>query len=319
MEKNKKIQILRGLAILAVVFIHTGNGGMCQVFCRPFINFAVGMFLFLSGYLTKIDRSDWYSLFIKRISKVLIPYVIWSVLYSLPHTTPKDLIVNLITARSSAMLYYIFVYIQFVLLTPLLGKLAKGKAQWVGWLVAPLSVLVFKYYWLLTGTHLNKYVSIAWGVSCLGWFTYYYLGLILGNGLLKKILPLRTVLVLWGLSFLLQMLEGYWWLLLGDNNCGTQIKLSSFLTTSLFLVISYYYLTEERIKLDSKVLLYLGDYSFGIFFIHMMMIRALKQVPLYNCVPFPVSSIIVLFVSFWVVYFGKKILGERISRWIGFV
>lgn len=319
MEKNKKIQVLRGLAIMSVVFIHTSNGGMCQVFCRPFINFAVGMFLFLSGYLTKIDRSDWHTLFEKRISKVLIPYVIWTILYSLPYTTPKELFLNLITSRSSANLYYIFVYIQFVVLTPLLGRLAKSKVQWVGWLIAPLSVLIFKYYWLLTGTHLNKYVSIVWGVSCLGWFTYYYLGLILGNGLLKKILLLRTVIVLFVLSFPLQMLEGYWWLLLGENNCGTQVKLSSFFTTSLFLIISYYYLIDERIKLNSKVLLYLGDYSFGIFFFHIIVIRVLKHVPLYNSIPFPISSIIVLFVSFWAVYFGKKILGDRVSGWIGFV
>lgn len=41
--KSYKIQVLRGIAIIAVVCIHnipnTENG---QILCRPFVNFAVG-------------------------------------------------------------------------------------------------------------------------------------------------------------------------------------------------------------------------------------------------------------------------------------
>ena len=56
MQKDNNIQILRGIAIVAVVFIHnTPAGG--QIICRPFLNFAVGLFLFLSGMLTK--TSTW--------------------------------------------------------------------------------------------------------------------------------------------------------------------------------------------------------------------------------------------------------------------
>ena len=51
-NKSAKIQALRGLAIIAVVFIHTTPGGMAQVVCRPFLNIAVGLFLFLSGMLS---------------------------------------------------------------------------------------------------------------------------------------------------------------------------------------------------------------------------------------------------------------------------
>ncbi|MBE6415576.1 MAG: acyltransferase [Akkermansiaceae bacterium] len=50
--KDANIQLLRALAIIAVVFIHTCPHGMEQVIFRPFINFAVPLFLFLSGYLT---------------------------------------------------------------------------------------------------------------------------------------------------------------------------------------------------------------------------------------------------------------------------
>lgn len=56
--ESKKIQILRGLAIIAVVFIHNTPGGLAQVFCRPFLNFSVGLFLFLSGMLSDAGRYD---------------------------------------------------------------------------------------------------------------------------------------------------------------------------------------------------------------------------------------------------------------------
>ena len=50
-EKSYKIQMLRGLAIIAVVVIHNIPSELAQVWCRPLVNFAVGLFLFLSGFL----------------------------------------------------------------------------------------------------------------------------------------------------------------------------------------------------------------------------------------------------------------------------
>ncbi len=73
-NQSGKIQILRGIAIIAVVFLHNTPTGIIEVFCRPFTNFAVGLFLFLSGLLTSKDR--WNPQ--KRITKVIIPYVIWT-------------------------------------------------------------------------------------------------------------------------------------------------------------------------------------------------------------------------------------------------
>jgi len=177
--KNNTIQIFRAFAIIAVVIIHTTPLGYWQVYCRPFINFSVATFLFLSGYLTKIENDNWGAFYKKRIVRVLVPYTIWTIFYTLASLHPEKLPVNLLTAKAAGPLYYIFVYIQFVLLTPLLGKLAKSKYQFLGWLIAPLSVIAFKYYSLLTGQELNSYIKLIWSDACLGWFTFYYLGLLL--------------------------------------------------------------------------------------------------------------------------------------------
>ena len=134
--------------------IHTTPAGEWQVFCRPFINFAVATFIFLSGYLTRADNEDWASFYRRRIVRVAIPYVIWTVIYSIPDimsTGFSALAKNLLSANANASLYYIFVYIQFVLLTPLISRLARSRFRALGWFIAPVSVLLFRYYGLFTG------------------------------------------------------------------------------------------------------------------------------------------------------------------------
>lgn len=320
--KNNRIQILRGIAIIAVVCIHTCNGGMWQVVCRPFLNFAVAMFFFLSGYLTDIDNDNWPSFFKRRTKRVIIPYIIWTVLYTFPHLTPGNLLYNLLTTRASGTLYYIFVYIQFIFLTPLIGRMAKGKHQWIGWIITPVSVLIFKYSRFIWNPSSN-YTSLIWDISCLGWFIYYYLGLLLGNHLIHKSFNLSRLLIYFLISIPVQMLEGYGWLLAGDSNCGTQLKLSADLTSSLFLLISYCYLNYSKLHTPAHaqvtILSRFGDYSFGIYLVHIMIMRALYHIPLYAVIPFPINSVIVLFLSAGLVYMGRKCLSDNINKWIGFI
>lgn len=195
--KNTKIQILRAVAVIAVVLIHTCKGGYYQVFCRPFINFAVALFIFLSGYLTKLDNHDWVKFYIRRIGRVLIPYIIWTILYTLPSTNVKEYIFNLATTQATPTLYYVFVYIQFVILTPLLGRLAKSKYYWIGFVVAPLSILCYKYPIIMYDLQPKGYINLLWEVSCLGWFTYYYLGLLLGNRIIIRSYNIKSLVLLY--------------------------------------------------------------------------------------------------------------------------
>lgn len=129
--KNPKIQILRAISIIAVVMIHTLPVDL-SVSVRPFINFGVATFLFLSGYLTDTSKINIKEFYKKRIIRVLILYIIWSILYTTASFASdgidvKRYIINFLIAGGAATMYYIFVYIQFVLLTPLLGKLLERK------------------------------------------------------------------------------------------------------------------------------------------------------------------------------------------------
>ena len=155
--------MFRGVAIIAVVMIHTTPPGQWQIFCKPFINFAVAAFIFLSGYLTKTDNDNWLRFYTRRISRVLVPYIIWTAIYSIQDIRSAGLLTlakNLLCANATTTLYYIFVYIQFVLLTPLLGKLAKSPYRHLGWLIAPLSVILFKYIPVFGGIEQGKHIQL---------------------------------------------------------------------------------------------------------------------------------------------------------------
>lgn len=318
-NRSAKIQVLRGLAIIAVVFIHTTPGGMSQVIIRPFLNIAVGLFLFLSGILS--DARKWKPL--KRLAKVLIPYAIWTFVYVfyLSYKFPDRIIRNyfycLITGNSSVIMYYVFVYCQFTLLIPLIDKLAKSRYKYLGFIISPLEIICMSLVPFLYGIQLNKYVSTIEGLSCLGWFTYFYLGYLLGNGYIKIKAKTLTLAGLWAGSILLQILEGYWYLSMGIANCGTQLKLSAVLSGSLFCILAFRYVESDYSR-KPALLMTLGDHSFGIYFSHLLIIELLSMIPGYAYhVIYPFSAIILVMISLFVVMAGHKILG-RFAKHIAF-
>ena len=138
-QKNKRsenIQIIRALSIIAVVSIHAMPHTNADIYVRPLLNFCVAMFLFLSGYLTRYERvnDDYKGFAYKRIKKVLIPYLIWSVPYIILSKDYNILSVSkqLLLFKTNGIFYFVFVYIQLVLITPILFKLLNSSYYKVG-------------------------------------------------------------------------------------------------------------------------------------------------------------------------------------------
>lgn len=318
-KKSSKIQALRGLAIIAVVFIHTTPGGMAQVFCRPFINFAVGLFLFLSGLLS--DAKTWRPA--KRLIRVLVPYAVWTFVYTVIHSyrAPdwiiRDYLHYLCFADSAAIMYYVFVYCEFTLLIPLIDRLARSKFKYIGFIVSPIEIICMRLIPLVFGIHLNNNISILVGRSCLGWFTYFYMGYLIGNGYIKLKRSTATIIIIWVISILLQMLEGYWFYSMGSSNCGTQMKLTAVLSGSLFCILAYKYIESNSFR-RMRPLMILGNHSFGIYFSHLAIKQLLLHIPRYNYYfQYPLSSIALLVVSLVFVLLGHTILG-RYAKYVAF-
>jgi surface polysaccharide O-acyltransferase-like enzyme len=87
--------VLRAIAIICVLFIHTINcysfdnesfNFKNSIYFRQLVNFGVPLFLFISGYFMahkKFSTKEDYILFLKKqLPRVLIPFLIYSALYS---------------------------------------------------------------------------------------------------------------------------------------------------------------------------------------------------------------------------------------------
>ena len=127
---------LRALAAMAVVMIHVtaGAAGMIPVACNQLARFSVPLFILLSGFGHGGDDQDLsapLNLFIRRMKRILPPYLCWSVLYLLieaafgaPHPRP---VWDVLTGGAYMHLYFIFALVQFeILYVPLYRAVQKA-------------------------------------------------------------------------------------------------------------------------------------------------------------------------------------------------
>lgn len=252
----------------------------------------------------------------KRISKVIIPYVIWTLIYVIissygtPLQIPLIFIKKLVFGNAAATMYYIFVYCEFTLLIPLIDKFAKSKYRYLGFAIAPIEIVVMRLIPMLMGIELSDYIVIFRNLSCLGWFTYFYLGYMLGNKIIKINCSEKKLMLIWTITILLQIGEGYLYFSLGEMNCGTQLKISSVISGTLFVIMAYKFIYSNR-ECNNVVLKKLGDISFGIYFSHLAVMSILGIIPFYNkIIPYPINAVVVIAVTSFCVFLGRKILGK---------
>ena len=329
---NKKVQMLRALAITAVIIIHTAPGPAAGLFIRPFANFAVGMFIFLSGYLTHEEKvRPLKSFYLRRCTRVLPPYLIWSAVCLTVYGTWRQAPRLLLTFQTDQIYYYFAVYIQLVLLTPLIIKLAKSKASWTGWLISPVSIFLLRY--LLP--HLQIPIDFPWYTNNFAvWFSFYYFGLMCGNDFFGrtpsffrfeqkkgKIIGLVTG------SLLLSFAEGmFWWYhSYNESKALSQVCFGSLIYGMAVMAAAYFWLKKPapaetspaKQKLQNAVCL-LGDCSFGIYLIHTLVARLFWLMSNRLSGMFPLITIIVLIVSFAITAAAHELLPKKISRILGF-
>lgn len=161
-KKDQTIQMIRGLCIAAVVLIHSGSGADMQfvpgqewqfwywIILRQVINFAVGTFFFLSGYLVNQEKVKQAPIqFIRdRLVRLAIPFIVWSCIYSLktilldwPNVDWVSVILHFGAGKAAAPFYFILVLLQLNVLTPHFTLCTKHKGMAHPYLVHNASLL----------------------------------------------------------------------------------------------------------------------------------------------------------------------------------
>lgn len=282
------------LAIFGVVAIHSSASGLqfseesinfnFTVLWRNILNFAVPMFLAISGYfLAKktIGSSKEYVAFQrKQIPRVYIPLLIWSLVWFgssvlIYNKSVVHELIKLVTFQSSGPYYFIALIIQYYLLLPVLKKLANNKGLVFSVLISLVMTCTIFYLRFYTETNLPL---ILYAGNFATWLMFFVLGLYLGSKEKMKI-PNKYVVALIFAFYALSCVESYALISLFHQagDAVTAVKASSFIY-SFFLII---FLFNNPDLIKSKLLKQIGVISFGIYLTHMFALAVVSQVLLH--------------------------------------
>jgi surface polysaccharide O-acyltransferase-like enzyme len=287
--------VLRGVAILGVVAIHSNGQGLAfpgdsfnfnfSLLWRQIINFSVPLFLSISGYFMatkKCSSLEEYFCFLKKqIPKVYIPCMFWSLIGLLVaffffNRPLRDEVENLITFQTFGPYYFIALIIQCYFLLPALKWLSNIYGILISGIVSlSMTILIFYFRYF---TNINLPLIIYAGLLPT-WVVFFVYVLYLGNG--GKIAISNKLLVAGILvSYLFSCVESYWlyYQFNQARDAVTAIKISSFIY-SLFIIT---FVLKNNDFVSMRFLKYLGRISFGIYLIHMLILpiasKALKIV-----------------------------------------
>lgn len=319
-EMSNKIQICRAIAIIAVVIIHNCPQEYEGIVIRCFVNFAVALFIFLSGYLTKLVNNDIKMFYKKRLLRVIIPYCIWSMLYTIFSNKWDSFIFNFITGQCCSIYYFIIVYIQLTILTPWVSRLIQSKYWKLGLLITPISIAIEYIYTINNNSIVFPFNALFFAV----WFIFFYLEMCVRNENIKFSLNFKRLCCLFIVGYVIQLIESIIWYVYGNYNMATtQLKFSAILCSVIVSIIAYLWIIKE-IKIShnkiSNIFIVIGNYSFGIYLTHIALMGVLnKTVYKFIDIIFPFNIVLIILIEVIGISFMVKLCGKKVCKYLGLI
>ena len=352
-DRQPTFDAFRGLAIIAVIALHCMDrppgradeaGSLLKgvneafiVLWKPWLVFAVPVFLFISGYFlgdTKIASwADYRAHLKKRLLRILVPMFVWwlagrlilaavFLAYSRAHGPQTDTSFEALREQYFAVAfavgapyYYLIVLAQLYILLPVLAWLNRME-------LGRLGILAFCIAWLV----LRQPRLELWTVLFVTpWLLYYQLGMLIGRhrgfdyGRFRRpIVGAFIALGVVGILMNIAQLREYVTLPTISGITPTQVAYSCSVILLMLLL--------SQARWAPRWLVWLGGYSFGIYLIHMlflaMMIAVTRQVdwlwrfhPLYHAIV--ATTTLAMSVLFMAAV--RRVVPERIcQKYLGF-
>ncbi len=241
----------------------------------------------------------------------------WSVLYAvlLWHEGPLGVMKSLVTGGAAAQMYFLFVYAQLVVLTPLLYRGLKACRALV-YAVTPVALIAYEL-----ATLAGYPLPVLHRLFPM-WMLFYVVGLDWPRW--KKLVEGKfgTCLALWAGCLCLQLVEGFCWNAFGDYNMATtQLKVTSMLSSLAAIAVLMALPGRARAWASGSVLAGLGDVSFGVYLCHIAVLAVVGKVLGLLALPVALATFLKwgltlgLSCAFCVV--ASKVLPRRVAGWIG--
>ena len=184
--RNRYFDLLRGVAILMVIGIHTflprdvsWSGFDFGVLARQSLNAAVPLFLALSGFFLYrkrlLENKDIIKFWKKQIPKIYIPVLIWSLplfLHDLICGKGVILIMLRLIVCGYSIYYFVALIIQYYLLLPVFQRFKLNGGGLII-VLSSISIIVVTYFNIVKGMSLP--LILYAGCFAL-WAVFYYQG-----------------------------------------------------------------------------------------------------------------------------------------------
>jgi fucose 4-O-acetylase-like acetyltransferase len=181
--RSLEVDALKCAGILAVILIHSLRApwypgvAPIEIELRPLLRFAVPSFLFASGFLYAATSPVPADVTLRRLRRVLVPYLIASLAAQIfwqfsSRLDPRtgSIWLDLLFGWSFGPYYYVFVIVLLVLATPLLARIPRRAAPIVLLVLLALQGL-FETGWVAVPRHLMFRNPLLWaGYFYAGWF-----------------------------------------------------------------------------------------------------------------------------------------------------
>ena len=231
------------------------------------------------------------------------------------HSGALGVVKGIVLGSASAQMYYVLVYAQLVVLTPLLYRLLHACPV-VPYALGVLA-LVGREAAALAGIGLPRVQAIF-----VVWLVFYVVGLdwerwrgyVEGKAVLWGVVAVVALCVQSGFGF---AWNGY-----GDYNMATtQLKLSSMVTSLAVIALLMALPALLKAKAGGSFLGKLGDVSFGIYLCHMFAVAALGKVLGLVALPLVAFTslkwLLALAISYVFCVLAGRVLPKKAAGWLG--